>query len=183
MKINKMKKRLIREAFRLQQLAGIAPINEINSSSVEQVYDSAIKDAIENFAEENYEEGTIESVADVVSLMQTDSVLANDVFQRALIYVQEKLGNVNKEDFKIWFSDVAAPVSELNEGQIGDFDDFADIYRDRVSVTDEGEYYAQDSSDREAVELADALTALYDEHGENGVDLWLSGELEIKDFM
>jgi hypothetical protein len=108
-----MKKQLIKEAFRLQQLAGLRPINEIGFESTDQVYDSAIKDALENYAEENYEEGNIESVADVISLMQNDSTLANEVFERALGYVQEKLGNANREDFKAWFSDVAAPINEI----------------------------------------------------------------------
>lgn len=107
-----MKKQLIKEAFRLQQIAGIAPINEIGFENTDQVYDSAIKDALENYAEENYEEGNIESVADVISLMQNDSTLASEVFERALGYVQEKLGNANREDFKAWFSDTAAPVKE-----------------------------------------------------------------------
>lgn len=96
---NKMKKGLINEAFRLQQLAGIAPVNEI---------------------------------------FDTD-----------------------------------------NDQYMGKY---ADAYS-RISVSNEGEYSANDPSDEEAVKLADALTALYDEHGENGVDAWQAGAIDIEDFM
>ena len=94
-----MKKRLIKEAFRLQQIAGIKPINEMFGSD-------------------------------------------NDQY----------LGK------------------------------YSDIYS-RVKVSEWGDYSAKDPSDKEAVRLADALTALYDEHGENGVDAWQSGAIDIEDYM
>jgi hypothetical protein len=98
-KFNKMKKGLINEAFRLQQLAGIRPVNEMFGSDNDQYSDK-----------------------------------------------------------------------------------YSDVYS-RVDVSDDGVYSAKDPSDKEAVRLADALTALYDEHGENGIDSWQSGAIDIEDFM
>ena len=100
---------------RLQFLAGVINENEFKQLNEEtdatSVYDSAIKDAIESFAEENNEEGNIESPADIISLMGNDKMLANDVFNRAFEYVKFSLPTANEEDFKQWFNDT---TSELN---------------------------------------------------------------------
>lgn len=88
-----------------------------------------------------------------------------------------------KEAFRLQQLAGIAPVNEIfdtdNDQYMGKY---ADAY-ERISVSDDGEYTANDPSDEKAVKLADALTALYDEHGENGVDAWQSGAIDIEDYM
>ena len=106
-------KKQINEA-RFQFLAGVITESEFKGLNEEMddtsLYDDAIKDAIESFVEEEYEEGNIESSADVVSLMSTDKMLANDVFQRAFEYVKSSSPYVDEEDFKQWFNDTTAEL-------------------------------------------------------------------------
>lgn len=88
-----------------------------------------------------------------------------------------------KEAFRLQQIAGIAPVNEIfdtdNDQYMGKY---ADAYS-RISVSNDGEYSANDPSDEEAVKLAGALTALYDEHGENGVDAWQSGAIDIEDYM
>lgn len=88
-----------------------------------------------------------------------------------------------KEAFRLQQIAGIAPVNEIfdtdNDQYLGKY---SDAYS-RITVSNDGEYTAKDPSDEEAVRLADALTALYDEHGENGIDAWQAGAIDIEDFM
>ena len=88
-----------------------------------------------------------------------------------------------KEAFRLQQIAGLRPVNELFDT---DNDQYSGKYSDaysRVKVSEWGDYSAKDPSDKEAVRLAYALTSLFDEHGENGIDAWQSGAIDIEDYM
>ena len=185
-----MKKQLINEAFRLQQIAGIAPLNTINEIDQDELFISAVEEMA-------YDEGlTPEEIEKVVDAVESNtglflrsfydgtdySTAARETVQylapRLGIKLEEKLDAVGHED-----SDID------NDGDIDKTDKYLINRRKAISKNvNEGEsVYGKPSEDHEAAmakaelrELISNATKL-DQHIEEHTELpgWISAYITL----